>query len=180
MTLTPFNKLAIPIRPFFIWHSLLQADWRTMKTHVCARFTELNAWTYIEVKKHQKAPTHKKLGVTIKTVVLIVFDITYFLSLSWMMVKMVKWVSSQELNDRVSEGNACEERSRDEEMMLQENNTTFQNQCEQKQNERKKMAWNVKDSRERVIQINRCSFDGQMVWFLVWFSSIPVPVFPGI
>lgn len=92
MTLTPFNKLAIPIRPFFnLTFSVVGR--LTGNENTCARFTELNAWTYIEVKKHQKAPTHKKLGVTIKTVVLIVFDITYFLSLSWMMVKMVKWVT---------------------------------------------------------------------------------------
>lgn len=100
MTLTPFNKLAIPITPFFnLTFSVAGRLTGNENTCMCTlefprmqRFTEPNAWTYIEVKKLQKAPTHKKLGVTIKTV-LIVFDITYFFSLLWMMVKMVKWVT---------------------------------------------------------------------------------------
>lgn len=146
MTPTSFNKLAIPIMPFFNLTFSVPV-WLTGNENTCMctlefpriqRFTELNAWTYIEVRKHQKASTHKKLGVTIKTVVLIVFDITYFLSLSWMMVKMVIWVTGLIMRTewQVSEGNTCKERSRDEKMKLQENNTTFQNQCEQKKTNR--------------------------------------------
>lgn len=50
--------------------------------------------------------------------------------------------------NRVREGNSRQERSRDEEMMLQESKTTFKNQRKQK-TKQEKQAWNVKDSRER-------------------------------
>lgn len=53
-----------------------------------------------------------------------------------------------ENSDRVREGNSRQESRRDEEMMLQESKTTFENQCKQK-TKQEKQAWNVKDSRER-------------------------------
>ncbi len=153
-----------------------------MKTHVCARFTELNAWTYIEVKKHQKAPTHKKLGVTIKTVVLIVFDITYFLSLSWMMVKMVKWVTG--LITRTEWQGERRKRMRGKKSRWRDEAPGKQHYIPESMwaetKREKKNAMECEGQQGKQGKINRCSFDGQMVWFLVWFNSIPVPVFPGI
>lgn len=137
---------------------------------------ELNALTYTEVRKHQKASTQKKLWVTIKTVVLIVFDITYFLSLSRMMVKMVKWEIGLIMRTewQVSEGNTCEERSWDEKMKAPGKQHYIP---ESMWAEKNKQAWNVKDGRKRVMQTNRCGFDDQMVWF---FSLVCVTVLPGI
>lgn len=152
---TRFDKVTIPIKSFFSMYAYAEVSQNSMH--------RWNAWT---LRLH-KAPegTYQVEEVPSKTVVLIVFDITYFLSLSlshcdsnlpWMMVKMVKGrLVTWKPKDGLSEGSTSEEKGGDEKMKWNisgKTEPTFQCDCEQKT--KKKQAWNVKHSSERVMQTN--------------------------